>query len=156
MTALLSLVSGIAMFAGTWTSNGTISVSDSPKPAQVRGTNVCRWSSDARIYLVCDGVATFGSSKTQNHQLSVYTYDPATKQYSFVSIAGGHVGTPELTLNGSTWTYSGKFTDVAGRTTYFRTLNIFDSPTRYRYIIESSNDGTHWTETGSGVSTRTR
>lgn len=154
MIAVLSLASGIAMFAGTWTSSGSIGTSDSPKPTQVRGTNVCRWSSAAHAFLVCDGVATIGSSTVQNHQLSVYTYDSASKHYGFVSIAGAHVGSPDLTLSGNTWTYSGKFTDAAGRTTYFRTLNVFDSPTRYRYIIESSNDGTHWTQTGSGVSTR--
>ena len=46
------------------------------------------------------------------------------------------------------------FDDAQGKTIYTRTLNIFDTPDRYRFIQQSSPDGTTWTTTGSGISTR--
>lgn len=140
-------------FFGTWQSTGSVTMQG--RSTSMNGSNVCRWSSGARAFLVCDGQARLGNRRTVDHQLSVYSYDAATKQYNFATITSAYTSSPDLTRSGSTWTYSGKFREASGRITYFRTLNIFESRDRYRYLIESSADNVHWTKTGSGIATRT-
>ncbi|MBV9276878.1 MAG: DUF1579 family protein [Candidatus Eremiobacteraeota bacterium] len=142
----------LAMFAGSWQSQATLQ-QPSGKPMQVSGTISCAWSSPAHIFLVCDGNATFEGDTTPHYQLSVYTYDAASKQYGFANVTPNTLTSPDLTLSGTTWTYSGKMTN-AGKTIYFRTLNIFESPNFYRFRSESSPDGSHWTTNIEGVSRR--
>jgi hypothetical protein len=142
------------MFVGTWHGSGSMNAARGETPQHHQGSNACRWSSAAHLFLVCDGVFRVDGSPGEQHQISVYAYDPATGLYSFANLGGGHVGTPGLSLDGNTWTYSGKFTDESGKIHWFRTLNIFDSPARYRYEIQNSDDGVHWTTTGSGESRR--
>ncbi len=144
----------LGMFLGTWQSSGTLVLAAGAKPSPVRGTITCRWSDSAHVFLVCDGAAFVGSETTPRRQLSVYTYDASSSQYEFLSMTTSTAASPDLTLNGNTWTYSNKFTDKSGVTTYFRTLNIFDTPDGYRYIIEQSRDNQHWQQTGSGKSRR--
>ncbi len=143
----------LGMFLGSWTSSGTIILGPGQKPAHVRGTTRCAWSAADHAFLVCDGTATIGGRPGLARQVSVYTFDPATNRYGFVNVTPSRVGSPNLALSGNTWTYSDKFND-GGRTTYFRTLNTFDSADRYRYLIQSSADGLHWSQTGSGVAVR--
>lgn len=50
---------------------------------------------------------------------------------------------------------NGKFTDKSGKTTYYRTLNVFYTPKKYRYVIEQRVGGADWVQTGSGVSEQT-
>ncbi|HJP98581.1 MAG TPA: hypothetical protein VJ862_08480 [Rhodanobacteraceae bacterium] len=146
----------LAMFVGTWESHGSFTAADANKPTHVRGRNVCKWSDDTHLFLVCNGVAHVEGMAAPQYQISVYTYDAASGKYRFAGITPNEdVATPNFGLKGNTWSYSGKFTGKDGNTHWFRTLNIFDSPDRYRFVIQSSDDGEHWTTTGSGVSTRT-
>lgn len=126
------------MFVGTWRSSGSMTVERGKPPERHYGSNACKWSSAAHLFLVCDGVFRSEGTPVEHHQLSVYAWDPASGRYSFANLGEGRVGTPELSLSGKTWTYSGKFTDQGGKTHWFRTLNIFDSPDRYRYEIQNS------------------
>jgi hypothetical protein len=142
------------MFVGTWHASGSMAAARGKPPQHLQGTNVCQWSGATHLFLVCDGVFRVEGTRGEEHQLSVYAYDPATGRYRFANLSGGEVGTPELSLSGNTWTYSGSFTDQQGKTHWYRTLNIFDSPDRYRYEIQNSDDGQRWTTSGSGESRR--
>ncbi|MBV8689034.1 MAG: hypothetical protein JOZ59_02900 [Candidatus Eremiobacteraeota bacterium] len=151
-TSTVSPAEKLGMFAGSWSSEATL-VPGSSTPQKVTGMITCAWSSAAHVFLVCDGSAVLEGDPTSHHQLSVYTYDAASGQYGFANVTPSQVTSPDLALNGNTWTYSDKFTS-AGKTTYFRTLNIFESPNLYRYRAESSPDDIHWTINLEGVSRR--
>ncbi len=145
----------LAMFAGRWQLHGSFMAFGAKKPTHVTGVNDCKWSSDRHLFLVCNGVAHIEGVAAPQYQLSVYTYDAASGKYRFAGITtDADVASPDLGLQGKTWSYSGSFTDKAGKKHWFRTLNVFDSPDRYRYEIQNSGDGVHWTTTGSGVSER--
>jgi len=142
----------LGMFVGTWHGNGSFAQAN--KTVHVNGSNTCSWSSAARVFLVCDGVAQIEGMTQPQHQLSVYTWDAASGKYGFANITPDQIASPDLGLSGKTWTYTGHFTDKQNKTHGFRTLNIFDSPDHYRYEIQNSDDGVHWTTTGSGESRR--
>ena len=141
----------LGMFAGSWRSDGTLQ--QAGKSVHVSGTIDCAWSSLTHVFLVCDGNAMFEGDATPHYQLSVYMYDPPSAQYGFASMTTNSLTSPDLTLSGNTWTYSGKFTN-AGKTTYLRTVNVFESNNLYRFRSESSTDGTHWTLNIEGTSRR--
>ncbi|SRR5579883_933805 len=142
----------LGMFAGTWKDSGNFM--QDGKTVHVTGSITCNWSSAAHVFLVCDGVAQIEGVAQPQHQLSVYTWDAANRKYAFANITPGQIASPDLGFSGKTWTYTGHFTDKQNKTHWFRTLNIFDSPDHYRYEIQNSGDGQHWTTTGSGESRR--
>lgn len=145
----------LRMFVGTWQSHGSFSTPGAKKPKHMTGINDCRWSGGTYLFLVCNGEAHVEGMAAPQYQLSVYTFDPVSKRYRFAVITPNQdVASPDFGLQGNTWSYSGKFTGKDGKTHWFRTLNIFDSPDHYRFEIQSSDDGDRWTTTGSGVSTR--
>ncbi len=141
----------LSVFAGSWRSEGTVQINGKPVP--LTGNITCAWSSPAHVFLVCDGVATLEGNPAPQHQLSVYTYDAASKQYGFANVTTNTLTSPDLVLNGNTWTYSGKATN-AGKTTYFRTFNTFESADLYRFRAESSTDNATWSVVVQGVSRR--
>lgn len=145
----------LGMFVGSWQGRGTFTAPDAKKPTHVQGANDCRWSSAEHVFLICDGVAHIEGVAVPQYQLSIYTYDAASGKYRFAGVTTNQeVASPDFSLKGNTWVYSGSFTDKAGKKHWFRTLNIFDAPTHYRYESQTSDDGQHWTTTGSGTNTR--
>jgi hypothetical protein len=62
---------------------------------------------------------------------------------------GGEAGSGKVMLDGNTWTFPWSVTEN-GKTTYFRVVNVWSSPTAIDFRQEFSTDQEHWTRTASG------
>ncbi|MDQ2664080.1 MAG: DUF1579 domain-containing protein [Candidatus Eremiobacteraeota bacterium] len=145
-----SAPSRLDSFVGNWSGSGKMNVG-TPTETSLAGINRCAWS-EGKAFLICQGSATIGGKLFRG--LSIFSYDEAHQKYHFLNISQASANRTELTVEGNTWTYSDTDTDKKGKTIYTRTLNIFDTPDRYRFINQRSGDRVHWKTTGSGVSTR--
>lgn len=143
----------LIMFVGAWSGDGSMSGAAGGPPTRVRGTNRCAWS-EGKAFLICQGSATIAGALQR--ALSIYSYDAKAHAYRFLNITAAGANRTLLSVVGNTWTYDDEDTGAHGKKTYYRTLNIFDSTDAYRFISESSPDKIHWTQNGSGTSTRIR
>ncbi len=64
-------------------------------------------------------------------------------------------GLVTLTVDGDTWTYSSR-RDEYGKTTFYRTLNIFTGKNKIHFSSEHSPDQKNWTVDNSGDEVRVR
>lgn len=67
---------------------------------------------------------------------------------------GGAPGSGTLVIEGNTWTFPWASTED-GKTTYFRVVNVWSTPTTIDYRQEYSTDQQHWTRTASGHEVKT-
>ena len=67
---------------------------------------------------------------------------------------GWATGRGELHIDGDRWTYSSK-AEEEGKTTYFRTTNVFSGKDRIHFEMSESPDGKEWKVTASGDEVRT-
>lgn len=142
-------------FRGEWDGSGEMYATPYSKAGPAGARTSCSWAPN-HGFLVCDQRVHLGT-KPEN-DLSIYTYDDSTHGYQFVGISRGHEGarTPHLAIAGHTWTYSSEFTDRAGHTVQFRTVNdVGDSAVTYRTEY-SADGGTTWTVMGKGGMHRVR
>lgn len=109
---------------------------------------------------VCGPVGKFfACQQTVNRKLSsLIIFIPRDKpgQYYTQSVSpeGRPGGRGELEIAGDLWTYRSQATDN-GKTTYYRTTNVFTGKDKIHYEVSESPDGEHWTATKSGDETRT-
>ncbi|HVS97220.1 MAG TPA: hypothetical protein VHE54_12085 [Puia sp.] len=134
------------VFVGTWRGEAT----DSANAGKISAINTCRWSPNGG-FLIADQAVNMNGRKTNN--LSIYSWNPATDDYTLtlVGIPGSAPFTVPIAYRGDTLIYHSAYTDN-GRRYYTRTLNIFSSPDRYTYLIQSSEDSVHWQTNGQGRS----
>ncbi len=109
--------------------------------------NIC-WKSNE--YAACNQVVN-GESKI----LLVYVYNAAEKNFTAYTIPGNGTanGTGKLLIEGNTWTFPWQIQEN-GKTTYYRVVNVFISPTRIEFRQEYSTDNEHWTQTMKGTEER--
>lgn len=62
---------------------------------------------------------------------------------------GGDPGSGKVLLDGKTWTFPWSTTE-AGKTTYFRVVNVWSSATTIEFRQEFSTDEQHWTAMATG------
>jgi hypothetical protein len=101
----------------------------------------------------------FGCQQTVNGKLSaLILFIPADKPGHYYTQAvlpeGWAIGRGELEIEGDHWTYHSKATEN-GKTTYYRTTNLFSGKDNIHYELSESSDGEHWTVTKSGDEVRT-
>jgi hypothetical protein len=101
-------------------------------------------------YLACNQYVD-GESKA----LIVFTYNAKDNTYTSYPIPtdGSGAGSGKLLVDGNTWTFPWQITD-AGKTTYYRVVNVFEAPDRIRYRQEFSSDKVNWTVTAKGLETK--
>ena len=134
------------VFVGVWRGEAT----DSANAGKISAINTCRWSPNGG-FLIADQAVNMNG--TERNNLSIYSYNPGTDDYTLtlVGIPGSAPFTVPIAYSGDTLIYHGAYTDN-GRRHYTRTLNIFTSPDRYTYLIQSSEDSVHWQTNGEGRS----
>jgi hypothetical protein len=138
-------------FAGTWTSPGALVDTPYSKAASVSATATCAWSSD-RLFMICQQSVSDGTKI--DHDLALYTFDAAANVYHFFNVRSSQVNSVPIEIQGNTITYTNSFSDRGKRVT-IRTLNVWESPSLYRWRTEYSTDaGATWTLMGSGTSQR--
>ena len=64
-------------------------------------------------------------------------------------------GIGELQIDHNTWTYSSRWNQGNGVTTYYRTVNVFDGRNRIHFEQSESSDNKVWTVKSSGEEVRT-
>jgi hypothetical protein len=62
---------------------------------------------------------------------------------------GGEPGSGKMVIDGDTWTFPWTSTE-GGKTTWFRVVNVWASPTSIDYRQEFSTDQVHWTRMSAG------
>ena len=67
---------------------------------------------------------------------------------------GSSPGSGQLEIDGNTWTFPWQITE-SGKTTYFRVVNVWSTPTTIDYRQEYSADQSHWTRTATGHEVKT-
>lgn len=138
-------------FTGTWQSQGTFVNTPYSKAHSATGTTTCAWSDDHTFMICQQRVSDSGDLETD---VAVYTYDDAAKVYRFSNIQRQHTTSLTITITGNTVTYPLTFVDN-GKNVSIRTLNIWESPTLYRWRTEYSlDDGATWKLMASGTSQR--
>ena len=132
----------LGVFIGSWYAEST----DPNQP--VSASYTCQWAPNGN-FLIADQAVNNAGTKSNN--LSIYNYNPAKDDYTLtlVGIAGMEPFTIPITYHGDTLFYHSEYSNN-GKKMYNRTLNIFLSPSSYTYLIQSSEDGEHWTTQGMG------
>jgi hypothetical protein len=101
-------------------------------------------------YLACNQYVD-GESKA----LIVFTYNEKENVYTSypIPLDGGQAGAGKLYIEGNVWTFPWEETE-GGKTTYFRVVNVFNTPYKIEYRQEFSSDKVHWTVTAKGNETK--
>ncbi len=147
--AAASPIDELGRFEGAWHSQGTFVQTAYSKARATTATTICAWAID-RSYMVCQQKVADGDAR--EYDLGVYSYEDATHEYRFYSIRAGRSTTSAITVDGNTISYPFSFTD-GDKQVMIRTLNVWASPTLYRWRSEYSTDaGATWTLMGSGTS----
>lgn len=87
----------------------------------------------------------------ESKALIVFTYDAEKGRYTTYPIpaGGGPAGSGALEIKGNVWTFPWEQTED-GKTTHYRVVNVFESPTKISYRREFSTDAVSWTVMATG------
>lgn len=140
---------------GTWPLEGKMLDTDFSKAITVTGVSNCAWSPD-HIFVVCDQNVVADGKPSRD--LSVYAFNPENGSYHFFGLSpeGDRPRTGEVTISpdGARWEYLSKV-DIKGKSTQFRTINVFRDADHIDWWSEySTDDGAHWIKMGGGNEAR--
>ncbi|HKF49022.1 MAG TPA: hypothetical protein VKB38_16815 [Terracidiphilus sp.] len=141
-------VDAIWAYAGTWKSETQNLDTQYSKASREAATlhNDC-WKSGA--YVACRQIVN-GDPKV----LLVFTCKDDHNCASYqIPQDGSEPGHGKLQLDGATWIFPWSMTD-AGKTTYFRVVNVWSSLTTIEFRREFSIDQVHWTQMATGHETK--
>ena len=142
-------IDAISAYAGTWKIDTQHSDTPFSKASHEQTTlrNEC-WRSGE--YYACNQYVD-GESKV----LLVFTFQAADQSYTSYQIPadGTKAGMGTLRIDGNVWTFPWESKD-GEKTTYFRVVNVFTTPTKIEYRQEFSPDKIKWTVMARGVETK--
>jgi hypothetical protein len=143
-------IDAIAAYSGTWKVEIDHLAIDGGKASHESSTlhNAC-WKNGG--YFACHQYVN-GESKI----LLVFTFNAKENVYTSYQIpeGGGEAGSGKLAIEGNVWTFPWQVTE-AGKTTYYRVVNVFVAADHIEFRQEHSIDQVHWTVTAKGVETKT-
>jgi hypothetical protein len=130
-----------------WLYNGSWQITRKDQPPQ---TLVNRCSSFGKFF-ACEQSVN-GSS------VALLVFVPASQSGNFYTQSikpdGRAGGRGELQIEHNRWTYSSNW-NQGGKTTYYRTVNVFDGRNRIHFEQSESDDNKQWVVKSSGEETRT-
>ena len=87
----------------------------------------------------------------ESNVLIVFTCDASGRACTSYQVPrdGGQPASGKLLIDGNTWTFPWEQTE-AGKTIYYRVVNVFKSPTQIEYRREFSTDKSTWTVMARG------
>jgi hypothetical protein len=144
-------IEAIWAYAGTW--KVEIDHLDTPpfSKAGHEATNLHNDCWKSGVYFACRQIVD-GDPKV----LIVFTCvkpDHSCTSYQ-IPPDGSDPGAGKLIVEGNTWTFPWTITND-GKTTYFRVVNVWSTPTTIDYRQEFSTDQVHWTRTATGHEVKT-
>ena len=137
-------------YAGTW--NTEINHLDTPYSKASKEAhkleNDC-WKSGA--YVACRQIVD-GDPKI----LLVFTYNDKDRSFTSYQIPahGGDAHSGKFQVEGNSWIFPWESTE-GGKTTYFRVVNVWSSPTTIEFRQEYSSDQKTWTQMATGHEVKT-
>jgi hypothetical protein len=134
----------LALYEGSWT------LKKNAAGTEAKPENIVNHCTRLGPYFMCEQVVNGGESN-----LIVFIPREQAGQYYTQAITkeGKAAGRGDLVIDGNRWTYSGKG-EQGGKTTYYRTVNVFTGRDHIHYEQAESSDGEHWTVTASGDEAR--
>lgn len=134
------------VYAPLWLYQGDWEMTPKALPAGGKADRLSNLCTTIGKYFACQqtvngkmqGLVLFVPSETRGHYFT-----------QSLTPDGFARGRGELEIQGDLWTYHGKDED-GGKTTYFRTTNVFTGKDRIHFEQGQSSDGQHWTVGGSG------
>ena len=141
----------LAHFVGNWKIEGTMEPSPlAPGGGKFTGTEKCAMFEN--WHLICDSTGSGPMGAMKGH--AVMSYDRSAKQYRYFSVSNmPDAESATGTLNGNTWTWTGKM-EMGGQTIHSRFTLVETSATVHTVKWEMSMDGTNWKQMMSGTSTK--
>jgi hypothetical protein len=141
-------VDAIAAYAGVWKTH-IDHLDTAYSKAGHEDTNLKNDCWKSGVYLACRQIVN-GDPKI----LLVFTCKDEHNCTSYqVPPDGSAPGSGPVELNGSTWTFPWSTTEN-GKTTHFRVVNVWSSPTTIDFRQEFSTDGQNWTPMATGHETK--
>jgi hypothetical protein len=130
--------------------NGTWQVSASTKAAGAKPDVLVNQCLELGKFFACGQIIN-----GQSGGLIVFIAKGEPGHYATQTIRpeGRATGLAELQVSGNTWTYMNR-RDEYGKTTFYRTLNVFTGKDRIHYEQAHSPDQKQWTVDGSGDEVR--
>ena len=137
--------------AGTWLYHGENLAVGDQKAAQWTWQEECGWSSN-KAFLACDFVMNNPDKVIKSHAVTTYNYSDKSYWHYEMFDSDGSGADPfiaRMTIQGSTWTASGKSDNKT-----YRVIYHYLSPTRLTISVELSSDEVHWTMLARGEGVR--
>jgi len=136
----------LSLYQGSWTA--TDHAGDSKATSTKRIVNECRmigrfFACEQTVDVKPPSLVLFLPTGTPGHYYT-QAISPELRAY----------GRGDLQIEGDHWIYSSK-DEENGKTTYYRTTNLFSGPDRIHFEVSQSPDNQKWTITLSGDEVRT-
>lgn len=138
-------------FVGTWTMNADLKPSPMGPGGKITGTEKWDWM-DGKFFIV--GHSTMSGAMGNGVGLAVMGYNGDQKKFTYNEFDS--MGTSDLatgTFDGTTWSWTSN-ENMGGQVMKGRYTAKEDSPTKYSFKFEMSQDGTNWTTVMEGSSTK--
>ena len=147
-------VQRLAYYLGTWRGEGETKSGPLGPAGKLSSTMTCDWFAGG-FHLVCRGEETGPTGKRKF--LNIRAYDEKAKAYTEYGISS--LGESEYNTGGSIIGNKRTFvfdSNVEGKPTKFRYVEVQVSPTFYTYQAEASTDGGPWTVFAEGKVTKVK
>lgn len=140
-----------SVYAPLWWYQGTWHVTRKDAPAGSKPDELINQCALVGQYFVCQ--------QTVNKQpgaLLIFIPAKQAGQYLTQNVRpdGRASSIGNLEISGNRWTYSSRWDQGAGKTTFYRTTNVFSGKNRIHFEQAESPNGKDWTITGSGDEVR--
>jgi hypothetical protein len=129
-------------YNGTW----QVTRNNAPKPDTMVNQCVA-----VGTYLACHQTVNDGAAS-----LLVFIPSKTAGQFYTQTILpdGRAGGRGDLTVEGDTWTFLNRWNQAAGKSSFYRVVNVFKGKNQIHFEQQQSDDGTNWKTTASGDEVR--
>lgn len=136
----LSALVALQLYQGSW------QVSRAGAPPGSKPDLLINQCATLGIYYACQQTV---NGKPSALIVFIATQQPGHYYTQHIMPEGWASGRSDLEISGNTWTYTNT-REQSGRTTYYRTTNVFSGNNKIHFEQAESSDNQNWKVTGSG------
>ena len=137
-------------FAPLWSYQGTWHITRSNAAPGAKPEELVNHCAELGKYFACQQVI---NGQTGNLVVFISTSKPGHYYTQNITPEGRATGRADLQISGDQWTYLSTW-DEGGKTTYYRTTNLFTGKNKIHFEQAESSDGKDYKVTGSGDEVR--
>ena len=140
-----------AVYAPLWLYNGSWRVTKKDLAPGAKPDNLLNQCALVGKYFTCQQTVNGAPS-----ELLIFLPEKTAGQYYTQSVMpdGRAGGRGDLAIGGDKWVYLSNW-NQGGKTTFYRTINVFSGKDRIHFEQQESNNNKDWKTTGSGDEVRT-